>query len=64
MTQSKYVVYCAAPFDGPGEYSEEVDVQACTAAEATAKAQQVLDEDYMPGMRAVRAVEVPAGYWY
>lgn len=64
MTQDTFVVYCKHPNDGRGEYSEEIDVKASTATEAKKKAQEILDADYEPGMRAVRTKRVPAGFWY
>ncbi|MFC0248266.1 hypothetical protein ACFFIO_07105 [Citricoccus parietis] len=64
MTQDNFVVYCTHPNDGRGEYSEEIDVKASTATEAKKKAQETLDADYEPGMRAVRTKRVPAGFWH
>lgn len=64
MTQDTFVVYCKHPEDGRGQYSEEIDVKAKTATEAKRKAQEILDADYEPGMRAVRTKRIPAGYWH
>lgn len=66
MAGYTFTVFCKAPGDGRGEYSEEIDVtvprRSTTAA--LAAAQKLLDEDYDPGCRAVRAVERPAGFWW
>lgn len=53
-----YTVFCKAPGDKRGEYSEEVDVTVIRRSNTLAlrQAQKVLDEFYVPGMRAVRAV--------
>jgi len=66
MAGYTFTVFCKAPGDPKGFYSEEVDVtvprRSTTAA--LAAAQKVLDEGYDPGMRAVRAIERPAGFWW
>lgn len=57
-----FTVYCELP--GQPEWTEEVDVQAVTEAEALAEAQAELDRDYLPGMKAVRAIRRAAGWLF
>lgn len=51
-----FTVFCKAPWDKRGEYSDEIDVEVSSRSVARAKAaaQKVLDAEYLPGMKASR----------
>ena len=53
-----YTVFCKMPGDGPGEYSEEIDITTEHRSETSVKreAQKIIDEMYDPELRPVRVV--------
>jgi hypothetical protein len=49
-----YTAYCSFPDSPPGQYDEEIDVEARNPTEARRKAQEILAADYQPGLTVRR----------
>ncbi len=61
-----YTVFCKMPYDGRGEYSEEIDVAVPSRSVTAAKraAQKAIDADYDPELRPVRVVYRSNGFLF